>query len=163
IMVGGEPEAFERVKPLLEAIGPRVFHLGPNGTAVTMKIAINLSLAVQMLAFSEGVLLAEKTGISRERAVEVMLASVIASPMVAYRGPLVLGHPEEVWFDCHMMQKDMNLALELGRELEVPLPTTAVTSELLSAANGMGIGERDFAVLFDVLAAMAGVETEVHA
>jgi len=163
IMVGGDEDAFERVKPILEAIGPKVFHLGPSGSAVTIKIAINLSLAVQMLAFSEGVLLAEKSGIPRERAVEVMLASVIASPMVVYRGPLVLGHPEEVWFDCHMMQKDLNLALELGRELEVPLPTTAVTNELLTAANGMGIGERDFAVLFDVLAAMSGVETSVRA
>jgi 3-hydroxyisobutyrate dehydrogenase-like beta-hydroxyacid dehydrogenase len=163
IMVGGDEDAFDRAKPVLEAIGPKVFHLGPNGSAVTMKIAINLSLAVQMLAFSEGVLLAEKTGIPRERAVEVMLASVIASPMVAYRGPRVLGHPDEVWFDCHMMQKDMNLALELGRELEVPLPTTAVTNEFLTAANGMGIGEKDFAVLFDVLAAMSGVETEVLA
>jgi 3-hydroxyisobutyrate dehydrogenase-like beta-hydroxyacid dehydrogenase len=161
LMVGGEPDAFERAKPVLEAIGPKVIHVGPSGSAVTMKIAVNLSLAVQMLAFSEGVLLAEKSGIPREKAVEVMLASVIASPMVAYRGPLVLGHPEEVWFDCHMMQKDLNLALELGRQLEVPLPTTAVTNELLTAANGMGIGERDFAVLFDVLAAMAGVETEI--
>ena len=163
IMVGGDEDAFERAKPVLEAIGPKVFHLGPNGNAVTMKIAINLSLAVQMLAFSEGVLLAEKTGIDRERIVEVMLASVIASPMVTYRGPLVLGHPDEVWFDCHMMQKDMDLALELGRELEVPLPTTAVTNELLTAANGMGVGDKDFAVLFDVLAAMAGVRTEVLA
>ena len=161
LMVGGEPEAFERAKPVLEAIGPRVIHVGPSGSAVTMKIAVNLSLAVQMLAFSEGVLLAEKSGIPREKAVEVMLASVVASPMVAYRGPLVLGHPEDVWFDCHMMQKDMNLALELGRQLDVPLPTTAVTNEMLTAANGMGIGERDFAVLFDVLAAMAGVETAI--
>jgi 3-hydroxyisobutyrate dehydrogenase-like beta-hydroxyacid dehydrogenase len=161
LMVGGDEDAFERARPVLEAIGPRVFHMGANGTAVTMKIAINLSLAVQMLAFSEGVLLAEKTGISREAAVEAMLGSVIASPMVAYRGPLVLGHPDEVWFDCSMMQKDMKLALELGRELEVPLPTTAVTNEFLTAANGMGIGEKDFAVLFDVLAAMSGVRTEI--
>ena len=161
LMVAGDEDTFRRVQPILEAIGPKVFHLGPSGSAVTIKIAINLSLAVQMTAFSEGVLLAEKSGISRERAVEVMLASVIASPMVTYRGPLVLGHPDEVWFDCHMMQKDLNLALELGRELEVPLPTTAVTNELLTAANGMGIGELDFAVLFDVLAAMSGVETSV--
>jgi 3-hydroxyisobutyrate dehydrogenase len=163
LMVGGDEDAFERARPVLEAIGPRVFHMGGSSTAVTMKIAINLSLAVQMLAFSEGVLLAEKTGISREAAVEAMLGSVIASPMVAYRGPLVLGHPDEVWFDCTMMQKDMNLALELGRELGVPLPTTAVTNELLTAANGMGIGDRDFAVLFDVLASMSGVETEALA
>jgi 3-hydroxyisobutyrate dehydrogenase len=161
LMVGGEPETVERLRPVLEAIGPRVIHVGPSGSAVTMKIAVNLSLAVQMLAFSEGVLLAEKTGIPREKAVEVMLASVIASPMVVYRGPLVLGHPEEVWFDCHMMQKDLNLALELGRALEVPLPTTALTNEFLTAANGMGIGERDFAVLFDVLASLAGVDTEI--
>ena len=161
LMVGGDDEAFERARPVLQSIGPKVIHVGPSGSAVTMKIAVNLSLAVQMLAFSEGVLLAEKSGISREKAVEVMLASVIASPMVAYRGPLVLGHPDEVWFDCHMMQKDLNLALELGRQLEVPLPTTAATNELLTAANGMGIGERDFAVLFDVLAALAGVETEI--
>lgn len=163
IMVGGDIETFERVKPILEAIGPKVFHLGPNGAAVTMKIATNLSLAVQMLAFSESVLLAEKSGIARERAVEVLLASVIASPMVAYRGPFVLQQPEEAWFDCHMMQKDMNLALDLGRELAVPLPTTAVTNELLTAANAMGVGKRDFAVLFDVLAAMAGVRTEAMA
>jgi 3-hydroxyisobutyrate dehydrogenase-like beta-hydroxyacid dehydrogenase len=163
LMVGGDADVVERVRPVLEAIGPRVIHVGPNGAAVTMKIAVNLSLAVQMLAFSEGVLLAEKSGIPREKAVEVMLASVIASPMVAYRGPLVLGHPEEIWFDCRMMQKDLNLALELGRQLEVPLPTTAVTNELLTAANGMGIGERDFAVLFDVLAAMSGVDTEILA
>ena len=163
LMVGGDADAFERAKPILEAIGPKVFHMGGNGTAVGLKIAINLSLAVQMLAFSEGVLLAEKSGIDRERVVEAMLASVIASPMVAYRGPLVLGHPDEVWFDCHMMQKDLNLALEMGRELEVPLPTTAVTNEFLTAANGMGIGDKDFAVIFDVLASMSGVETEVLA
>ena len=160
IMVGGDADTFERVKPILEAIGPKVIHLGPNGAAVTMKIASNLSLAVQMLAFSEGVLLAEKSGIARERAVEALLASVIASPMVTYRGPFVLGQPEEAWFDCHMMQKDLNLALELGRELEVPLPTTAVTNELLTAANAMGFGDKDFAILFDVLATMAGVRTE---
>ena len=161
IMVGGDADVFERVKPILEAIGPKVFHVGPNGSAVTMKIATNLSLAVQMLAFSEGVLLAEKSGISRELAVEVLLASVIASPMVVYRGPFVLEQPDEAWFDVNMMQKDMNLALELGRELDVPLPTTAVTNEFLTAARGLGLDDKDFAVVFDVLAAMSGVQTEV--
>ena len=162
LMVGGDEDAFDRARPVLEAIGPKVFHAGPSGSAVTLKIAINLSLAVQMLAFSEGLLLAEKSGISRERAVEVMLASVIASPMVSYRGPLVLGHPDEAWFDCHMMQKDLNLALDLGQRLGVPLPTTAATNELLTAAGAMGIGDRDFAVLFDVLASMSGVENRVQ-
>jgi len=158
-MVGGDKAAFEKVKPILEDIGPKVFHVGENGKAVAMKIAVNLSLAVQMLAFSEGVLLAEKSGISREQAVEVMLSSVIASPMVIYRGPLVLGHPENALFDCTMMQKDLNLAIELGQQLDVPLPTTATTNEYMSAARGMGLGHYDFAIIFDVLARMAGIDT----
>src|SRR5262249_30240764 len=106
----------------------------------------------------EGVLLAEKSGISREKAVEVMLNSVIASPMVIYRGPFVLRQPDEAWFNCAMMQKDMQLALELGRQLIVPLPTTGVTNEWLTAARGMGLEDRDFAALFDVLARAAGLE-----
>ena len=157
IMVGGEAAAFEKVKPILADIGPKVTHVGANGLAVSMKIATNLSLAVQMLAFSEGVLLAEKSGIKREVAVEVLLNSVIASPMVKYRGPFVLRMPDEAWFNVDMMRKDMNLALEMGRQLDVPLPTTAVTNEFLTAARGMGLAEQDFAVLFDVLAMMSGV------
>src|SRR4051812_18580504 len=152
IMVGGERAAVERARPILAAIGPKVTHVGGNGLAVSMKIATNLSLAVQMLAFSEGVLLAEKSGIARETAVEVLLNSVIASPMVKYRGPFVLKQPDEAWFDVNMMQKDLLLALEMGRQLDVPLPTTAVTNEMLTAARGMGLAKKDFAALFDALA-----------
>jgi 3-hydroxyisobutyrate dehydrogenase-like beta-hydroxyacid dehydrogenase len=158
IMVGGDPAAFEKVKPILLDIGPKVTHVGANGLAVTMKIATNLSLAVQMLAFSEGVLIAEKSGIRREVAVEVLTNSVIGSPMVKYRGPFVLQMPEEAWFNVNMMQKDMNLALELGRQFNVPLPTTAVTNEFLTAARGLGLEEQDFAILFEVLARMSGVQ-----
>jgi 3-hydroxyisobutyrate dehydrogenase-like beta-hydroxyacid dehydrogenase len=158
IMVGGDPAVFERVKPILLDIGPKVTHVGRNGLAVTMKIATNLSLAVQMLAFSEGVLIAEKSGIKREVAVDVLTNSVIASPMVKYRGPFVMGMPEEAWFNVNMMQKDMNLALELGRQLDVPLPTTAATNEFLTAARGMGMEQEDFAILFEVLAQMSGVK-----
>ena len=158
VMVGGRRETFEHVKPVLDDIGPKVTHVGENGQALVMKIATNLSLAVQMLAFSEAVLLAEKGGIARETAVDVLAHSVIASPMVQYRGPFVLKMPEEAWFDVNMMQKDMLLALELGRQFDVPLPTTAATNEFLSAARGMGWAKKDFAVVFDVLARMSGVE-----
>ena len=158
IMVGGDRAAFERASPILEKIGPKVTHVGGNGLAVSMKIATNLSLAVQMLAFSEGVLLAEKSGIKRETAVEVLLNSVIASPMVKYRGPFVLKMPDEAWFDVNMMQKDLLLALEMGRELNVPLPTTSMTNEMLTAARGMGLEKKDFAALFEVLAQMAGLK-----
>ena len=157
IMVGGRRETLERVKPVLEDIGPKVTHVGDNGLALVMKIATNLSLAVQMLAFSEGVLLAEKSGIARDIAVDVLTHSVIGSPMVQYRGPFVLKMPDEAWFNVNMMQKDMLLALELGRQVDVPLPTTASTNELLTAARGMGFVEKDFAVIFQVLARMSGV------
>jgi len=158
VMVGGEQASFDRAKPLLGDVGQRVTHVGPNGLALSMKIAINLSLAVQMLAFSEGLLLAEKSGIPRAVAVDVMTHSVIGSPMVQYRGPMVLDMPDEAWFDVNMMQKDMMLALDMGRQLSVPLPTTAVTNEMLTAARGMGFAKKDFAVIFQVLARMAGVQ-----
>jgi len=157
VMVGGRRETFERVKPLLLDIGPKVTHVGDNGLALSMKIATNLSLAVQMMAFCEGVLLAEKSGIARETAVDVLTHSAVASPMVQYRGPFVLKMPEEAWFDVNMMQKDMLLALEMGRKLDVPLPTTAVSNEFLTAARAMGWEKKDFAVVFDVLARMSGV------
>jgi 3-hydroxyisobutyrate dehydrogenase-like beta-hydroxyacid dehydrogenase len=157
VMVAGRRDTFERVKPLLLDIGPKVTYVGENGLALSMKIATNLSLAVQMLAFCEGVLLAEKSGIARETAVDVLTHSAVASPMIQYRGPFVLRMPEEAWFDVNMMQKDMLLAMELGRQLNVPLPTTAVSNEFLTAARAMGWEKKDFAVVFDVLARMSGI------
>jgi 3-hydroxyisobutyrate dehydrogenase-like beta-hydroxyacid dehydrogenase len=157
VMVGGRRETFEKAKIILQDVGPKVTYVGDNGQALAMKIATNLSLAVQMLAFCEGVLLAEKSGISRETAVDVLTHSVIASPMVQYSGPFVLKMPEEAWFDVNMMQKDMLLAMEMGRSLDVPLPTTAVTNEFLTAARGMGLVKQDFAVMFEVLARMSGI------
>lgn len=158
VMVGGRKETFERVKPLLLDIGPKVTHVGANGLALAMKIAVNLSLAVQMMAFSEGVLLAEKSGIRREVAVDVLTHSAVASPMIQYRGPFILQQPEEAWFDCNMMQKDMLLALDMGRELDVPLPTVALTNEFLTAARAMGLEKYDFAVVYRVIARLAGID-----
>ena len=157
VMVGGGPDTFQRLKPLLLDIGPKVTHVGDNGLALVMKIATNLSLAVQMLAFSEGVLLAEKSGIPRAVAVDVLTHSVIGSPMVQYRGPFVLQMPDEAWFNVNMMQKDMLLALELGRQVDVPLPASAAANQMLTAARAMGFQEQDFAVVFQVLARMSGL------
>lgn len=160
IMVGGEREVVARVRPILQDIGPTVTHVGENGQGVLMKVATNLNLGAQMLAFSEAVLLAERGGIARPTAVEVLLHSAIASPMIRYRGPFVLGMPEEAWFDVTMMQKDLLLALETGRELDVPLPTTAIANEFLTAARAMGLGDQDFAILFEVLARLSGLRPQ---
>jgi 3-hydroxyisobutyrate dehydrogenase len=156
VMVGGRAETFERVRPLFLDLGPKVTHVGENGLALVMKIATNLSLAVQMLAFSEGVLLAEKSGIRRETAVDVLVHSVIGSPMVQYRGPFILKMPDEAWFNVNMMQKDLLLALELGRQVDVALPATSTTNQFLTAARALGLAEQDFAILFEVLARISG-------
>ena len=122
-----------------------------------MKIALNLSIGVQLLAYSEGILLAEKSGIDRRTAVEVFANSALASPMLQYRSTFVLDLPDPAWFSVRMMQKDTTLALELGRDLGVPLPTAAVANEFLTAARGLGLEEEDCAALFQVLAKLAGV------
>ncbi len=156
-MVGGERATCDAVTPILLDIGPKVTYVGGHGQGALMKIATNLNLTAQMLAFSEGVLLAEKGGIRRETAVEVLLNSALASPMLRYRGPFVLRDPEEVLFDVNMMQKDMLLALEMGRALDVPLPTTSLANEFLTAARAMGLQHKDCAAVFEALARLAGL------
>ncbi len=158
MMVGGDRETFERVRPVLEAIAPTVNYVGANGQAVLMKIAVNLNLQVQIMAFSEALLLAEKGGIPRATALKVLLDSVIASPSLKYRTPFILNEPGEAWFNVNMMQKDMLLALEMGRQFDVPLPTVAVSNEFLTAARAMGLAEHDFFIVYKVLAKLAGVE-----
>src|SRR5215472_1597687 len=158
LMVGGDKAIFEQVKPILLDIGPKVNYVGKNGQAVLMKIAINLNLQVQIQGFYEGLFLAVKGGIPLETALEVMLNSVIASPSLKYRTPFILNPPDEAWFNVNMMQKDMLLALEMGRKLDVPLPTVAVTNELLTSARAMGLAKEDFAIVYKVLARMAGVD-----
>ncbi len=160
VMVGGDPAIFEKVKPVLLNIGPKVNYVGTNGQAVLMKIAINLSLQVQFLGFCEGLLLAEKGGIPRETAIETMLNSVIASPSLKYRVPFILDMPEEAWFNVNMMQKDMLLALEMGRNLNVPLPIVAASNEPLTSARALGLDKKDFAVVYEVLALMSGLQKQ---
>ena len=144
-------------QPLLEDIGQKVTYIGENGLALSMKLATNISIAVQMLALAESVVLAEKAGVARETAIEVLTNSAIASPLVQYKGPCVLKMPEQPMFSANMMQKDVTLALELAREVQVTLPTGAVVNEFLSSARAQGLGEQEFAILYKVLAHMSGI------
>lgn len=158
LMVGGDESTFQQVKPILLDIGPKVNYVGENGLAVLMKIAINLNLQVQFIGFCEGLFLAIKGGVPVETALEVMLNSVIASPSLKYRTPFILDMPEEAWFNVNMMQKDMLLAEELGRELDVPLPTVAISNQFLTAARALGLAKQDFAIVYKVLARMSGID-----
>jgi 3-hydroxyisobutyrate dehydrogenase-like beta-hydroxyacid dehydrogenase len=155
IMVGGDKQAYARVEPILRALGTPT-HIGENGQGLVLKLAINISLAVQVLAFAEGLLLAERSGIDRKLAVDVMTQSPIGSPMLKARGPLILDLPDDAWFDVRLMQKDIVLALDTGRELRVPLPTAATADELLTVARALGYERRDLAALYEVLGRLAG-------
>jgi len=158
VMVGGDQNAFERVKPVLEAIGPHVSYIGGAGMAVQMKVAINLCLIVEMVAFSEAVALAEKGGVDREVAVDAMLKSVVASPVMGYRGPFILegGMPDKPLADVTLQQKDMLLALDLGRRQGSPVPLAAAANEMLNACHGLGLSHRDFVTVFDAYRILGG-------
>jgi 3-hydroxyisobutyrate dehydrogenase-like beta-hydroxyacid dehydrogenase len=150
IMVGGDEGAFREVEPILRELGTPT-HVGDNGHGLALKLAINISLAVQILAFSEGLLLAERDGVDRQLAADVMAASPIGSPMLKAREPLVLDLPDEAWFDVDLMQKDIRLAEALAEELGVPLPTAIVADEWLSRAREQGYEHRDIAALYETL------------
>ena len=158
VMVGGEYEVYEAMKPILQDIGPTVDYVGENGLAATMKVAVNLSLPIQILSFCESLLLAEKSGIPRDAAMTALLNSVVASPALKYRFPLAIDPPEEPLFDVTMIQKDLLLALDMGRDLEVPMPTSAITNEYLNVCRAQGFSDQDFAILYTVMRRMAGLE-----
>ncbi|MFC1664925.1 NAD(P)-dependent oxidoreductase [Pseudomonadota bacterium] len=158
IMVGGDKSAFEQVKDVLAAIGPSVTYIGDNGLAVQVKIGINLTLIVEMVAFCEGVALSEKGGVSRKVAVDVMLKSVVASPVMGYRGPFILDMPDKPLANVTLQQKDAVLALELARDLGMPTPLLATANELLNACRGMGIDHRDFVTVYDVYRTLGGIK-----
>jgi 3-hydroxyisobutyrate dehydrogenase-like beta-hydroxyacid dehydrogenase len=158
IMVGGDETAYARAEPILRALGTPT-HIGENGQGLVLKLAINISLAVQMLAFAEGLLLATRAGVDPELAVDVMTESPIGSPMLKARAALVLDLPEDAWFDIGLMQKDIVLALDAARQLRVPLPSAAVADELLTVARLRGYERRDLAALFEVLAQLNGHST----
>jgi 3-hydroxyisobutyrate dehydrogenase-like beta-hydroxyacid dehydrogenase len=151
IMVGGDADAYARVAPILGELGTPT-HVGENGHGLALKLAINISLAVQMLAFSEGLLMADRAGIERSLAIEVMASSPIGSPMLKARAPLVLDLPEDAWFDVSLMHKDIALALDTGRQLHTPLPSAAAADQVLTLASGSGYEHRDLASLYEVLA-----------
>jgi 3-hydroxyisobutyrate dehydrogenase-like beta-hydroxyacid dehydrogenase len=159
VMVGGDKEAFDRVQPVLLAIGPKVTYIGAQGLAVQLKVALNMTLVIEVIGFCEGVALAEKGGVPREVAVDAMLKSVVASPVISYRAPLILeGHISDATYgDVNLQQKDMLLALTLGRRMGVPVPLGAAANEMLNACRGLGLDHHDFVTVYEVYRRLGGM------
>jgi 3-hydroxyisobutyrate dehydrogenase-like beta-hydroxyacid dehydrogenase len=160
IMIGGDEATYQRAKPVLLAIGPKVMRIGGQGLACQMKIAINLLLMVEVIAFGEAVALAEKGGVERAVALEAVLKSVAASPVLGYRGPFILDGqmPAVPLADVTLQQKDMMLALNLGRALGSPVPLAAAANEMMNACRGLGIDGNDFVVAHQVYRRLGGQE-----
>ena len=159
VMVGGPAEAFERIRPVLDDIGPKVTHVGGNGSALVCKLAINLSLVVQVISFTESVAMAEKAGVAKEAAVDAILNSVIASPVLGYRGALLLDEEQlaqVAYADVTLQQKDQQIGLGLARSLAAPTPLAAFANELLTATRAAGLGERDFVAVHEVFRRLGG-------
>jgi 3-hydroxyisobutyrate dehydrogenase-like beta-hydroxyacid dehydrogenase len=151
IMVGGDKPAYDRVEGVLRELGTPAY-IGENGQGLILKLAINISLAVQMLALSEGLLMAERDGVDPKLALDVMTDSPIGSPMLKARVPLILDSSGEAWFDVELMHKDIRLALQTADELHVPLPSARAADEVLTEAGELGYGHRDIAAIREVLA-----------
>jgi 3-hydroxyisobutyrate dehydrogenase-like beta-hydroxyacid dehydrogenase len=159
LMVGGDKAAFERVQPALLAIGPKVTYIGAQGLAVQLKVALNLTLVIEVIGFCEGIALAEKGGVPREVAVDAFLKSVVASPVLNYRAPLILeGHISDATYgNVNLQQKDMLLALDLGRKMGVPVPLGAAANEMLNACRGLGLAHHDFVAVYEVYRRLGGM------
>jgi 3-hydroxyisobutyrate dehydrogenase-like beta-hydroxyacid dehydrogenase len=158
VMVGGDRPAFEHIEDVLRAIGPKVTYIGPSGHAILTKVAINLALVVSVTALAEGLALVEKAGVDRTAAVDAVLGSVIASPVVGYRAPLLL-EDTDVFANVELQQKDLVLAQDLARRLGMAVPTCAATSEMLNAARSSQRADRDFLVsVHEAYRRMGGME-----
>lgn len=159
LLVGGDKAAFARVQPVLLAIGPKVTHIGAQGLAVQLKVALNMTLVIEVIGFCEGVALAEKGGVPREIAVDAFLKSVVASPVLHYRAPLILeGHiSDAIYGNVNLQQKDMLLALDLGRKMGVPVPLGAAANEMLNACRGLGLAHHDFVAVYEVYRRLGGM------
>lgn len=150
-MVGGDPKVLESVRPVLLSFGEKLTWVGTNGRGTLMKLATNLQVYVQTLAFAESLRLAERGGIERRLAMEVLLNSVVASPMLSYRAPFMLDRPQEAWFTVDLSVKDLALTLEAGSRLDATLPTTKAAADAFAVASQLGLGAQEAAAIYDVM------------
>src|SRR5579863_3961326 len=159
-MVGGEQAIFERAKPYFEAMGKVFYYCGAAGQGLQAKLTQNLILANIMQAFAEGMVLAAKGGIEPQLMLDILDNSAAKSGLISFKAPYVLARDFQTNFATKWMAKDVGLALETAKAMNVPLPATALTEQMLRAAVAKGFGDDDFCSTIRVLEDWAGVEVK---
>lgn len=159
-MVGGDSAVYEKVKPLFEVMGKRLYHCGGTGLGLAAKLTQNLILSNIIQAFNEGMVLSTRAGVDPELMLDILDNSAAKSGLIAYKAPFVFRRDFSTNFSVRWMHKDIGLMLEEANELEIPLPLTAVTQQLFRAAIAQGLADQDFCSTIKVLEGMTGVEVK---
>ena len=159
-MVGGDPEVFEKLKPMLEPMGKRIYYCGRAGLGLQAKLTQNLILCNIMAAFNEGMVLAVKGGVDPQLMLDILDNSAAKSGLISYKAPFVLRRDFRANFSTKWMHKDIRLMLESGKDLGVPLLLTGVTQQLFQAAIAIGHGDEDFCSTINVLEQLVGITTK---
>lgn len=156
-MIGGDKAAYERAKPFMEIMGKMFYYCGAAGQGLLAKLTQNLVGANIMQAFSEGIVLAVKNGIAPELMIDILENSAAKSGLASFKAPFILNRDFSPKFSTKWMHKDVGLALESAQALNLPLPLTAITHQMLRAAIAKGWGDEDFVSVLRVLEDWAGV------
>jgi len=157
-MIGGERAVFERTRPYFEAMGKALYYCGLQGMGLRAKLTQNLILGNLLNAFNEGFVLSTKAGVDPELMLDIISNSAARSGFVSGKAPAVFRRDFSTQFSVKWMEKDLQLMLDLGRELEVPLPHTALSQQSLRNAIAKGYGDDDICGSIRVLEELAGVE-----
>ncbi len=157
-MVGGDPDVFERVKPYFESMGKRLYYCGGPGMGLHAKLTQNLVLSNIMMAFCEGMVLSTKAGVPPELMLEILTNSAAKCGLIDYKAPFIFRREFATNFALKWMHKDIELMMESGKELGVPLPLTGLTHQMYRAGMATGLAEEDFCAAIKVLEAWAGIE-----
>lgn len=159
-MIGGPAEVYERVKPLLEPMGKRLYYCGGPGMGMHAKLSQNLILSNLLQAFNEGMVLATKAGVDPELMLDILDNSAAKSGLIAFKAPFVFRRDFSTNFSVKWMHKDIGLMIESARDAGVPVPLTALTHQMFQAAIASGHGDEDICATIKVLEEMTGVEVK---
>jgi 3-hydroxyisobutyrate dehydrogenase-like beta-hydroxyacid dehydrogenase len=144
-IAGGEAATLERVEPVLSSMGTKIFHLGPHGAGQTVKLAMNMILALQVDALAEALALVQASGLRREGLIEVLQSSMARAGVLDMKAPMILQDEFPPSFPLRLMHKDLGLALELAGAIGIPLPATSAAREVYSAVKGSAQYDIDYA------------------